>query len=315
MFLLKHLLLFAILANTGFAAEKVVRVVYLVSADRETDAAYAAGAENAIRSIREWYKKQMGGYTFNLHDPVVEVVKSGKPAAYFYTNPRPSHKDNWGFDNTLEEANRLLGVRHNDPNTVWVIYSDGPGNSGRGGGGVCIMPEDDLLGLTGRHPTQKDINRWIAGLGHELGHALGLPHPKDMKKHADAIMASGIYGKYPDQTYLTEEDKALLRQSPFFFDAAGNPVAGKNQTLAVFSYGTGRFTRSQNSLTHKIAWQEINPEGESFRFDEEKADAQFYYLRAVDRKIWIKIPLAGGPGSLSVDGRVWRAFQNMTVQK
>src|SRR5690606_18165694 len=118
--------------------------------------------------------------------------------------------DDRQFNNTLAEARKLCGTRWNDPSFTWVIYSDSPGHSGRGGNGITCLPEDDLLGLIGKHPTQKDKRRWIAGLGHELGHAFGLPHPADTTKHADALMWAGIYGKYPDKAYLTDQDKAIL---------------------------------------------------------------------------------------------------------
>ena len=36
------------------------------------------------------------------------------------------------------------------------VYSDGPGNKGRAFKGFAYLPEDDLLGLVGRHPTQKN---------------------------------------------------------------------------------------------------------------------------------------------------------------
>ncbi len=91
---------------------------------------------------------------------------------------------------------------------------------GRAIPGFAYLPEDDLLGLVGKHPTQKDPVRWVAGMGHELGHALGLPHPRDTKKHYDALMWAGFYGKYPDHCYLTDEDKAILARSPFIMAPA-----------------------------------------------------------------------------------------------
>lgn len=194
---------------------RTVRFIYMVSKDRRERKDYKQAIEHAARDIQKWYGQQLGGPTFRLNDPVVEVVRSREKAAWFYANPNGGSKDSWGFNNTLAEAKRLLGARQSDPNYIWVIYSDGPGNKGRGGGGVCIMPEDDLLGLVGEHPTQKDVARWIAGLGHELGHAFGLGHPPDTKKDNMAIMWAGIYGGYPDKTYFTKADKERLLRHPF----------------------------------------------------------------------------------------------------
>ena len=204
--------------------QKSVRIVYLVSADRSVRADFRKGIETAANDLQAWYAKQLSGPTFRLNDPVVEVVKSDKSATWFYSHPNGGDKDDWGFNNGLAEAQRLLGARQGDPQYVWVIYSDGPGNKGQGGDGVAVLPEDDLLGLVGQHPEQKDVKRWIAGLGHELGHAFGLEHPRDTEKYADAIMWMGIYGKYPDKTYLTPEDKKTLMRSPFFFRPNGEPV-------------------------------------------------------------------------------------------
>ena len=234
-------LILALSTGVAWAAEpndtpgpRKVRLLYLVSRDREEVPAYTQALEHALRDLQGWYGKQLGGPTFRLSDPVVEVIKSEQPAAWFHENPHGKDKANWGYNNTLAEGKRLRGARHNDTNFIWVLYSDSPGNTGRGGNGVACLPEDDLLGLVGRHPTQTNTLRWIAGLGHEIGHAFGLPHPRDTKKHADALMWTGIYGKYPDKAYLTEEDKRILMASPFFYHADGRPVlepgANKNSS-------------------------------------------------------------------------------------
>jgi hypothetical protein len=210
-------------ATTG-PRSKSVRIIYLVSADRKPRDDFKKAIETAAKDLQSWYAKQLNGPTFRLNNPSVEVVESDKNAQWFYSHPNGDDKDDWGFNNGLAEAQRLVGARYEDPEYVWVIYSDGPGNKGRGGSGVTVLPEDDLLGLVGQHPEQKSVKRWIAGLGHELGHAFGLAHPQDTVKHGDALMWMGIYGKYPDQTYLTEEDKGILMKSPFFFRRNGDPV-------------------------------------------------------------------------------------------
>ena len=150
----------AILNPFVYADEKApllkdVRVVYLVSRDRQEKPEYTAAIAHAIRDLQKWYAKQLDGPTFRLHDPVVEVVKSNRNADWFYANPNGTNKDDWGYNNTFDEASHLIGTKKNDPESVWVIYSDGPGNRGRAGSGVACLPEDDLLGLVGNHPTQR----------------------------------------------------------------------------------------------------------------------------------------------------------------
>ncbi|MGB9457394.1 MAG: hypothetical protein WCB12_15205 [Bryobacteraceae bacterium] len=196
--------------------DKTVRVIYLVSRDRQVRPDFQLAMEQAIRELQRWYATQLEGATFKLHEPVVEVAHSAQPADWFYGHPNGQNPDDWGFNNTLAEAARLLGAKINDPHYVWVIYSDGPGNKGRAAPGVACLPEDDLLGLVGQHPTQKKRARWVGGLGHELGHAFGLPHPVDTARDYDALMWAGFYESYPEKAYLTESDKTILLQSPFF---------------------------------------------------------------------------------------------------
>ena len=137
-----------------------VRIVYLVSADRPVRDDFKTAIETAAKDLQAWYAKQLGGPSFRLNEPVVEVLKSDKKAKWFYSHPNGDSEDDWGFNNGLAEAQRLIGARQDDPQFVWVIYSDGPGNKGRGGNGVAVLPEDDLLGLVGQHPEQNGSPAW-----------------------------------------------------------------------------------------------------------------------------------------------------------
>jgi hypothetical protein len=293
-------------ADGGDSTQRRVRVIYLVSRDREEIIEYTAAIEHAIRDLQNWYERQLGGPTFRLSEPVVEVVKSNRPAAWFYGNPNGNDKDNWGFNNTLDEANRQLGAKYNDPKFVWVLYSDGPGNKGRGGSGVTCLPEDDLLGLVGKHPTQKDKLRWIAGLGHELGHAFGLPDLSDTKKHADAIMWTGIYGKYPDKTYLTDDDKKILMRSPFFYHKNNTPVFQKGKVIARYTYQGGAF--EQHAGKDPIYWTDTKTSGDAaFTFEESRRDKEHIFLNDTSRGFTVRLPIIGGNSLLSTDSeKTWR---------
>ena len=297
------------------AAPRTVRMIYLVSSDREENAEYTAALEHAIRDLQKWYGGQLQGPTFRLSDPVVEVVKSNRTADWFYGNPNGSDQDNWGFNNTLDEAKNLVGARHNDPDFIWILYSDGPGNKGRGGSGVACLPEDDLLGLVGKHPADKNKSRWIAGLGHELGHAFGLPHPTDTEKYADAIMWLGIYGKYPDRTYLTDADKKILRRSPFFYRENDEPVFKLGKVVASYQYTGGAF--EQHAGNDPIDWTESKTDSdERHSFEETRRDREFIYLNDSSRGYSLRLPIAGGNSSLSADGeKTWQTLYQVELKK
>ena len=292
---------------------KSVRIVYLVSADRPVREDFRAAIEHAAKDLQAWYGKQLGGPTFQLNDPVVEIVQSDKKADWFYHHPNGPHEDNWGFNNGLAEANRLVGARHGDPDYVWVIYSDGPGNKGRGGSGVTVLPEDDLLGLIGKHPVQKSVPRWIAGLGHELGHAFGLPHPEDTKTHHDAIMWAGIYGKYPNETYLTEADKKILMNSPFFFHPDGRPVVEPAVPGEQYVYNGGQFTRYSSSAD--VYWLETKTGGSAlYRFGEKSRDKTWIQLYDPGRNMNVRLPVGGGTCAWSADdGKTWHPLYQVSV--
>ena len=175
-----------------------------------------------------------------------------------------------------------------------------------------MLPEDDLLGLIGKHPTQKSIKRWVAGLGHELGHAFGLPHPKDTKKHHDAIMWAGFYGKYPDKAYLTEEDKSTLMKSPFFFHPDGSPVVEPPKVVERYSYDGGHFTKYASG--DDSYWVEAKTEGTGeYRFREKSRDKSWILLFDRGRNMTLRLPVAGGMCAWSTDGgATWHPIYRVT---
>jgi hypothetical protein len=277
-------------------------VVYLVSKDRQERADFRMAVERAIREVQQWYGRQLNGVTFKVHSPVVEVAQSSQTAAWFTTHTNGGNPDDWGHNNALAEARRLLGARHDDPEHIWVVYSDGSGDKGRGGGGFAYLPEDDLLGLIGQHPTQKKPARWVGGLGHELGHAFGLPHPADTVRHADALMWAGFYDKYPDGAYLTGQDKKILLRSSFFFDRAGNEVI-----VEKYVYAGGYFGRLANSTNE---WKEGKAgSAAAFYFEEVKREGGMIVLKDAGRHFTIQLPILGGTSKLSADdGRTWQTL-------
>jgi hypothetical protein len=138
----------------------------------------------------------------------------------------------------VADAFGLTGGGFFDPNNIWVFYIDSDPACGQVTGatsGVAVLPANDLRGLAGEPnippcpddlPDTAGVCRWVGGLGHELGHALGLPHPAACEDSdptticpSDALLWLG-YITYPN-TYLLDEDKAILRSSPFLARVPG----------------------------------------------------------------------------------------------
>jgi hypothetical protein len=229
-------LLLVLAALFGLAAPALaapqVRMLYMVPSDRAVRADYATAMENAIEHFRIWlHQKMPEGRTITLHDPAVEILRTAHDAAWYATNPNGDAGLRF-WNNCLLDGFALTGGGFNDPQNRWVFYIDADPACGQATGatqGVALLPANDLRGLVGEQnlppcaggtPDTLGPCRWVGGLGHELGHALLLPHPPGCEDAnpatpcpSNALLWLG-YQTYPSASLLTE-DIASLELSSF----------------------------------------------------------------------------------------------------
>lgn len=203
----------------------VVRVVYLVPADRDERRDFVTATDAAIGHVQRWYWERMGNRkSFRLHAPVVEVHHLPHDAKWFVDHQLEADRSQWFWQNVLHDGFEATGGDFHDPQNRWVYYVDAENHQDQavgGNAGVCVLPRHDLMGLVGQSmfPGERDVCRWVGGLGHELGHAFELPHPPGYEKFAldrsaGSLMALG-FRAYPE-TFLNPEDIDKLGASPFF---------------------------------------------------------------------------------------------------
>lgn len=227
-------------AESSAQGARQVRVIYLVPSDRNVRADYQNEAAKAISNLQRFYRDQLGGgLAFSLHAPAVEVYQTPHAAAFYSTGSGSGSF--WG--RVLDDGFALTGGGFNDPNNRWVFYVDADPACGQGIGGtqgVALLAANDLRGLTGQPnvplcpnepPDRFGVNRWVGGLGHELGHTFDLPHPPGCdaghcsggSHAANSLMWTG-YAIYPN-TYLLDENKAQLLATSFFNVLSLDPSA------------------------------------------------------------------------------------------
>lgn len=284
---------------------KSVRVVYMVPGDRQERSDYRGAVEQAVREVQTWFFGELAGRTFRLNQPIVEVFGSRETAAWYNTNQPPGVTDPavYTFYNAYNELNEALGLRFFDDNYVWVVYIDAAGGTGAGSWNVAILPEHDLLGLIGQNPNDPRIARWHGGLGHEVGHAFGLPHPDPSER--DALMQFG-YLTFP-RAYLTDGNRTDLANGTFLH--LGNPGT---LTAAVYAYDaaedSGYFIHFGGD-----AWEERKTHRRDvIAFVRSGEEDQFFHLHDPARgAFWIALPKTGSRAFWSMEAGVWHPFHEM----
>ena len=213
--------------------QKAVRVLYAVPSDREFRADYSHAIRRATEHVRWWYQQQLDGLTFALASPIPETCRMTQPHDFYVR---------WAWQRVLDGVQHCAPVEQGPTDFVWAIWADvdtackpdgstgtweeGYDQFGRGGAGLLMFGGLDLEGVTDpkeffycdEGPYLASHGRAAGGLAHELGHALGLPHPPgcdDGLPSCDhyALMHLG-FTAYPS-TYLRDDEKAVLRDSPF----------------------------------------------------------------------------------------------------
>ena len=206
--------------------EGSVRVLYVAPADREFRDDYSDGISKAIVDVQSWYRRQLDGLTFDIYSVIPEQCHLPGNEEYY------NHGDVWA--KVLEDVQPCAPVQHGISRFTWALYVDvtercgEPHELGRGGDGITMLQTDGLHLAQTPETTEeytycadtfhRTFGGIMGGLAHELGHTFGLPHPPGCEEGLStcdypALMWDG-YGSYPD-TYLRDDEKAVLRRSPF----------------------------------------------------------------------------------------------------
>lgn len=233
----------------GAVAKPTVRMIYLVPFDKLRRDDYETAIAKAIKNLQIWYRQEIGNtLTFSLHDPVVEVLITPHVSSWYANHEANGEFKYWFWENVLSDGFALTGGKFNDSKNRWIYYIDADPACGQvqgaGTSGVAELPANDLRGLVGEPRLQicpsdpidtTPICRWVGGLGHELGHAFGLPHPPScdgtslsaLTCPSQTLMWLG-YLNYPS-THLLDVNKNQLKHSQFFsasFSSQALPACG-----------------------------------------------------------------------------------------
>ena len=207
--------------------EGTVRILYVIPDDKDFRDDYSEAISAGIVDVQAWYLDQLDGFTFDIYNVIPERCRLPRDEAYY------SHGNAW--NKVMNDVQSCQPVQWHSKTHIWVLYVDvlercgEPHELGAGRPSITMMGHADLEGLAylnpepvlnhcGYGPFVDTLGRWRGGTAHELAHTMGVPYPLGCDEglgscDRDALMWLG-YISYP-HTYLRDDDKAILMQTPF----------------------------------------------------------------------------------------------------